>query len=71
MNLGFTRRMSLTVLLLSVVSSAWAVLPAFDSDGRQLPSLSPLIKEVGPSVVYYPDYASKSAAKRSFFSSVF
>ncbi len=60
MNLGFTRRMSLTVLLLSAVSSAWAVLPAFDSDGRQLPSLSPLIKEVGPSVVNISTFTTQT-----------
>ena len=60
MNLGFTRRMSLTVLLLSAVSSAWAVLPAFDSDGRQLSSLSPLIKEVGPSVVNISTFTTQT-----------
>ena len=48
---GVSQRLSLLVVLLIAVSPVWAVLPAFDSQGKQLPSLSPLIKEVGPSVV--------------------
>ncbi|MEH6556633.1 MAG: DegQ family serine endoprotease [Oceanicoccus sp.] len=60
MNLGIIRRLSLVVFLLTVVSPTWAVLPAFDSEGKQLPSLSPLIKEVGPSVVNISTFTTQT-----------
>jgi len=52
MNLIFSR-LVLLVVVLSVLaaSGASAVLPSVDSDGRQLPSLAPMLKEVNPSVV--------------------
>ena len=60
MNLGIIRRLSLVVVLLSAVAPAWAVLPAFDGEGKQLPSLSPLIKEVGPSVVNISTFTTQT-----------
>ncbi len=60
MNSGFIRRVSLVFVLIAAMSPAWAVLPAFDSEGKQLPSLSPLIKEVGPSVVNISTFTTQT-----------
>ncbi len=46
------------LLILAIVSPSWAVLPVMDSQGKELPSLAPLIKEVGPSVVNISTYTT-------------
>lgn len=68
---GFYQRLSLVVLLLVAVSHANAVLPAFDSEGKQLPSLSPLIKEVGPSVVNISTFATRTAQRNPLLNDPF
>ncbi|WP_297292610.1 Do family serine endopeptidase, partial [Oceanicoccus sp.] len=40
--------------------ASWAVLPATDSEGRQLPSLAPLLKNVNPSVVNISTYTTRT-----------
>lgn len=54
------RRLSLSFLLLLIVSpGSWAMLPGYDSDGDKLPSLAPMIKKVGPSVVNISTYTTR------------
>lgn len=57
---GVNRNNSLVlVLLLALVPSSWAMLPALDSQGKALPSLAPMIKEVGPAVVNISTYTTR------------
>ena len=57
----------LFVLLVSLsVSSAWAIWPLQDSEGRDIPSLAPLLEQVNPSVVNISTYANSHAASAQF-----
>ncbi len=50
---------SFLLLLLSAISlNSWAILPAADANGRELPSLAPLLKQVNPAVVNIGPYSS-------------
>ena len=39
--------------------AAQAALPAFDSNGKQLPTLAPMLKQVNPAVVNISTYATR------------
>ncbi len=54
------KRLCLVWVLMLLIPSAWAVLPATDSEGRQLPSLAPLLKNVNPSVVNISTYTTRT-----------
>lgn len=56
-----TRVMFVWALLLLCVPSAWATLPLQDSDGRQLPSLAPMLERVNPAVVNISTFATRAA----------
>ena len=55
------KQLKFLVLLASVffAVSASAVLPAFDSNGKHLPSLAPMLKDVNPAVVNIATYAKQ------------
>ncbi|MEE8059006.1 MAG: DegQ family serine endoprotease [Pseudomonadales bacterium] len=59
MRLMVSRNGIVCIALLLVVIPVWAVLPIFDSQGQQLPSLAPLLKEVNPSVVNISTYTTR------------
>ena len=71
MMLAVLRRLSPLVFLLVFISSSWAVLPAFDSDGKQLPSLAPLIKEIGPSVVNISTFTTRTVQQNPLMNDPF
>ncbi|WP_339338401.1 DegQ family serine endoprotease [uncultured Oceanicoccus sp.] len=56
----FLRRVYCVWLMLLVVPTTGAVLPAADSEGRPLPSLAPLLKNVNPSVVNISTYTTRT-----------
>ncbi len=49
------------IINLFFVFNALAVLPAFDGDGKVLPSLAPLLKEVNPAVVNISTFTMRKA----------
>ncbi|ARN75813.1 DegQ family serine endoprotease [Oceanicoccus sagamiensis] len=55
---AFYQRLSLVFIITFFAPSLWAVLPAVDGEGRQLPSLAPLLQEVNPSVVNISTYTT-------------
>ncbi len=59
MRLTFRRSVFVCVALLFTALPSWAALPAFDGEGRQLPSLAPLLKEVNSSVVNISTYTTR------------
>ncbi len=52
----------LFLFVFSVCASTQAGLPAFDSSGKELPSLSPMLKQVNPAVVNIATYSNQQAA---------
>lgn len=54
------RQLSIWVLIMFMASPAWAVLPLADSDGKALPSLAPMLKDVNPSVVNISTYTTRT-----------
>lgn len=56
-----TRVMYVWALLLLLAPSAWATLPLQDGEGRQLPSLAPMLERVNPAVVNISTFATRAA----------
>lgn len=54
------QRFCLVCVMSLLAPASWAVLPATDSEGRQLPSLAPLLKNVNPSVVNISTYTTRT-----------
>ncbi len=59
--LSLNRLVMLMVVFIFSASTAHAVLPAIDSQGNELPSLAPLLKDVNPAVVNISTYATRQA----------
>ena len=66
-------KQTLTALFLSffMAGASFAALPAFDSSGKQLPSLSPMLKEVNPAVVNIATYSNHQAAQNPLLNDPF
>lgn len=64
---------TLTALLFSmtITGAAQAALPAFDASGKQLPSLSPMLKEVNPAVVNIATYSTHQATQNPLLNDPF
>ncbi|MCR8921338.1 DegQ family serine endoprotease [Dasania sp. GY-MA-18] len=54
-----TIRYCLAFFLIASSAFSQAALPAFDSSGKQLPTLAPMLKEVNPAVVNISTYATQ------------
>lgn len=63
MNVLIFGRALFAIIIINVffVFNALAVLPAFDGDGKVLPSLAPLLKEVNPAVVNISTFTTRKA----------
>lgn len=51
---------AIVLFYLSLIQQAGAVLPAQDGEGRQLPSLAPIVEKVNPAVVNISTYTNKT-----------
>lgn len=71
MRLGFNRYCIAIVSLLLISVPGWAVLPAQDSQGQQLPSLAPLLKTVNSSVVNISTYTTRRVHQNPLLSDPF
>ncbi|MFT5580758.1 MAG: serine protease DegQ [Paraglaciecola psychrophila] len=72
MNVFLSRLPLLAVLLLAFsASGSWAVLPSVDSEGRQLPSLAPMLKNVNPSVVNISTSTTRSVTQNPLMNDPF
>jgi len=57
--------------LLGFVLPAYSVLPTFDPQGKELPTLAPLLKEVNPSVVNIATYTTRNFAQNPLLNDPF
>ena len=71
MRLTFSHRLLASIALLFIALPTWAALPAFDGEGRQLPSLAPLLKEVNPSVVNISTYTTRKVQQNPLLNDPF
>jgi Do/DeqQ family serine protease len=56
----FVKALSALLLVASLSQPAFAALPLFDGNGRQVPSLAPVLKEVSPAVVNISTSATRT-----------
>lgn len=56
----FIKALSALLLIASLAEPALAALPLFDGNGRQVPSLAPVLKEVSPAVVNISTSATRT-----------
>ena len=49
-----------SLICLTMSATSYAVLPAFDAEGKPLPSLAPMLKSVNPAVVNISTYSTQS-----------
>ena len=59
------------VLVAPASSVSWAGLPSQDSQGRELPSLAPMIKTVGPAVVNISTYTTRKVPQNPMMNDPF
>jgi Do/DeqQ family serine protease len=59
------------VFLMSMVTSSWAALPYVDSQGKDLPSLAPMIKTIGPAVVNISTYTTRQVRQNPLMNDPF
>jgi Do/DeqQ family serine protease len=71
MKFAFKRRVCVIMILLSFGIPSWAALPVFDSQGEQLPSLAPLLKEINSSVVNIATYTTREVQQNPMMSDPF
>ena len=64
-------RILLVLLLFCLPLGGHAGLPAFDTQGRELPTLAPLLKEVNPAVVNIATFTTRSMAQNPLLNDPF
>lgn len=71
MNWSYCQRVLSIIVILLLSSGGHAALPAYDSDGRPLPSLAPMLKNVNPSVVNISTSTTRSVRQNPLMNDPF
>lgn len=64
-------RFGLICWLLVLCAPSFAVLPAFDSKGKELPTLAPMLKEINPAVVNIATYSTRKQSENPLLNDPF
>lgn len=71
MSLAFYRRIMAVVMVALIASPALAALPLVDSEGKKLPTLAPMLKNVNPSVVNIATYTTRAVRQNPLLNDPF
>ena len=71
MSLVFYRRATAILAMCLLAIPAWSVLPLVDSQGQQLPSLAPMLKNVNPSVVNIATFTTRTVRQNPLLNDPF